>query len=81
MTNPMMGNGNPMLQMLQMARSGQNPMQMIYQMAGQNPQIQQFVQNIQGKNPQQLRQMAENLAAERGTTLSEVAKQLGIRMR
>lgn len=83
MMNPMQmrGTGPPMMRLLQMARSGQNPMQMIYQMAGQNPQIQQFVQNIQGKNPQQLRQMAENLAAERGTTLSEVAKQLGIRMR
>ena len=31
-----------------------------------------------GKTPQQMRQMAENMAKERGLDLNDVARQLGI---
>lgn len=64
--------------MLQMARNGGNPMQMLQQMAGQNPQAAQAMRLIQGKNPQQLRQIAENMAKERGVDLNQIARQMGV---
>ena len=64
--------------MLQMARNGGNPMQMLQQMAGQNPQAAQAMRLIQGKNPQQLRQIAENMAKERGISIDDLARQLGV---
>ena len=67
---------NPMMAMLQMARNGGNPMQMLQQMAGQNPQAAQAMRLIQGKNPQQLRQTAENMAKQRGTSVEEGAGNL-----
>ena len=82
MLGPMMQNGagGPM-QMLQMLMGGQgNPMQMIQQMAQGNPQMQQVLNSIQGKGPDQLREMAENLAKERGTSIEEVAKKFGMNM-
>ena len=64
--------------MLQMARNGGNPMQMLQQMAGQNPQAAQAMRLIQGTNPQQLRQIAENMAKERGVDLNQIARQMGV---
>lgn len=64
--------------MLQMARNGGNPMQMLQQMAGQNPQAAQAMRLIQGKNPHQLRQIAENMAKERGVDLNQIARQMGV---
>ena len=72
---------NPMMAMLQMARNGGNPMQMLQQMAGQNPQAAQAMRLIQGKNPQQLRQTAENMAKQRGTSVEEIARQFGLPMK
>lgn len=69
---------NPMMAMLQMARNGGNPMQMLQQMAGQNPQAAQAMRLIQGKNLQQLRQIAENMAKERGVDLNQIAQQMGV---
>ena len=63
-------------QLARMMQGGGNPMQLLQQMAGQNPQMAGFLQTIQGKSPQQLRQMAENLAKERGTSIQEVAGKL-----
>lgn len=74
----MMPMNNPMLAILQMARSGQNPMSLMQQLAKQNPQMSQVMQMLNGKTPQQLRSMAENMAKERGTTLDDVARQLGL---
>lgn len=74
----MMQRNNPMAMMMQMMRSGGNPNAMLQQMANQNPQVRQFMQMINGKSPQQLRQIAENVAKERGVTLEYVAQQLGI---
>lgn len=85
--NPMMNNpmgqmmqNNHIMQMMNIARSGGNPMQLIQQMAGRNPQAAQFVQMVQGKNVQQLQTMAENIAKERGTTIQQVAQQLGMQI-
>lgn len=71
---------NPIMALVNAARSGGNPMQLMQQMAMQDPRIAQAQQMIQGKSPQQLRQMAENMARERGTTVQDVARGLGIRI-
>lgn len=69
---------NPLMQMVGLLQSGGNPMQMLQQMAMQNPQAAQAMKMIRGKSPQELRQMAENMAKERGTTLDAVAQSLGL---
>lgn len=71
---------NPIMVLVNAARSGGNPMQLMQQMAMQDPRIAQAQQMIQGKSPQQLRTMAENMARERGTTVQDVARGLGIRI-
>lgn len=75
--NPLMN--NPAMQLLSMARNGGgNPMQLLQQMAGQNPQAAQVMRMIRGKTPQQLRTMAANMCRERGTSIEEVARQMGL---
>lgn len=69
---------NPILQMVNIARNGGNPMAIMQQMAKRNPQVNQVMQMMKGKNPAQLKSMAENIAKERGTTIEDVAQQLGI---
>lgn len=68
---------NPMMFLMQAVRSG-NPMGMLQRLAGQNPQVSQAMRMMQGKSPQQLQQMAQNMANERGVSLNDVAQQLGI---
>ena len=68
----MMPMNNPMMAMMQMMQSGRNPMQLLQQMAGQNPQAAQAMR---------LRQTAENMAKQRGTSIEEIARQLGIPMK
>lgn len=74
----MMQMNSPLFQMINMARSGGNPMQMMQQMAQSNPRVNQVMQMMNGKNPQQLRAMCENMCKERGTTIEQVAQQMGI---
>ena len=69
---------NNFMQLVALAKSGGNPMGMIQQMSQGNPQMAQAMQYIQGKSPQQLQQIAMNMAKERGTTVEQVARQLGI---
>lgn len=69
---------NPMIQMVGMLRNGKDPRQFLMQMAQNNPQVRRVMQMMQGKSPAELRQMADNIAAERGTTVEDVARQLGI---
>lgn len=76
----MMQTNNPMLQMMGMLRSGRNPNAILQSMAMNNPQVRQVMQMMNGKTPEQLRQMANNMAAERGTTVEDIARQLGIQI-
>ncbi len=75
MMNPM---NNPLNMMMNAIRSGGNPMAIAQQLAQTNPQVRQAMQMINGKSPAQLKQMAENMAKERGVSLNDVARQLGI---
>lgn len=76
--NPM--NNNPLMALMQFARSGGNPMQMLSQMAARDPRAAQAMKLIQGKSTQQLRQVAENMAKERGTSVEEIARQMGMNL-
>ena len=69
---------NPMMQIVGMLRNGTDPKRLLMQMAQNNPQVRQVMQMMQGKSPEELRRMADNIAAERGTTVEDVARQLGI---
>lgn len=68
---------NNLMGLVQMMRNGGNPMVMIQQMAGRDPRMAQAMNIIGGKSPEQLRTIAENMAKERGTSVEQVAKQLG----
>lgn len=69
---------NPMIGLINLARSGGNPMALMQQIAGRNPRMQQAYSMIQGKTPEQLKQMAENMAKERGMTVEQIAKNIGL---
>lgn len=66
--------------LIQAFQTNQNPAGMLEQMARSNPMVNRALQMTSGKSPQQLRQMAENMAHERGTTLEQLAQQMGIRL-
>lgn len=51
----------------------------IQQMATTNPQMQQALGMMQGKDINQIMQMAQNMAAERGTTVEDIAKSIGLK--
>lgn len=69
---------NPLNMMLNALRRGGNPMQIAQQMANTNPQMRQFYNMVNGKSTAELKQMAENMAKERGVSINDVARQLGI---
>ena len=69
---------NPVMSMLSAMQSGRNPSLILRQLANTNPQARQVMQMVSGKSPDQLRQMAENLAANQGTSIEDVARSLGI---
>lgn len=64
--------------MINLARNGGDPRNMLAQMARSNPEIARAHQMLSGKNAQQLQQIAENMARERGTTVDQIARQLGL---
>lgn len=72
---------NPMMQILQLMQNGGNPMTMLHQMTGNNPMVNQLMQSMQGKSPDALRQMAMNIAKERGIDLDQFAQQFGMKIK
>lgn len=72
---------NRMMQVLQLMRNGGNPMTMLNQMTGNNPMVGQLMQSMQGKSPDALRQMAMNIAKERGIDLEQFAQQFGMKIK
>ena len=69
---------NPLMMLVQTMRGGGDPRQLRQKMAGQNPQESKALKMIQGENPPQLKTMAENMAKERGVSINDIARQLGI---
>lgn len=63
---------------IQMMHSGRDPMKFIQNAAASDPKMSQAMGMMRGKSPQQLRQMAENMAAERGLSINDILRQLGV---
>ena len=69
---------NPIMQIQQLMQAGRNPNAVLQILAQNNPQARQGMQMVNGKNSAQLELMARNMAKERGTTIEDVARSLGI---
>lgn len=72
-----------LMQLVGAMKSSRNPMGVLEQIMGQNagnPQIAQAMKLINGKNPTQLRQVAENMARERGIDLGQLASGMGLNL-
>lgn len=65
--------------MMQAAQRGMSPTQ-FFQQYGQDPQVAPLAKIAQGKNRDQLMQTASNMAQQRGTSLEEVSRAMGIPM-
>ena len=70
---------NPM-QLIQMLRNGGNPNQLIAMAAQRNPALRQAMQMVNGRTPEQVRDMAYDLAKQRGVDLNQLAQKLGIHL-
>lgn len=70
---------NPAVQLAALLRNGGNPMRMMQQMAARDPRAALAMKMTQGKNAGQLRQMAMNMAQERGVDLNQLVSQLGFK--
>lgn len=79
MVQKTMGN-NPVFALMNAMRNGGNPQALLQQMAKSNPQVAQVMNMVSGKSPAELESFARNVAKERGTTLEQVAQQLGIQI-
>lgn len=73
MNNPLAN--NPVMALMQIARNGGNPLRAIQELAMRDPRAAQANRIIQGKSPAQLRQIAENMARERGMDLNQILGQ------
>ena len=67
---------NPMQMIMQQAMRGMSPAAIVDRIGG--PQARQAREIISGKNQEQLRQIAQNMAAQRGVDLNALAQQLGV---
>lgn len=71
---------NPLAQIMQMMQGGQNPIAILDMLSGVSPQVRQVRDMMRGKSPAELEQMARNMARERGTTIEDIARSLGIQV-
>ena len=71
---------NPMAQIMNAIQNGMNPNQIAMQLARQNPAVQQAMQFMNGKTPQQIQHEAQQMAAQHGVNLSQLAQQLGVQL-
>ena len=76
----MMPMNNPIAQMQQLLAAGRNPNSIFQMMVNSNPQARQVMNMMSGKTPAQLEQMARNMARERGPTIEDVARSMGIQI-
>ena len=76
----MMNQNNTMAQIMQMMQGGQNPTAILDMLSGVSPQVRQVKDIMRGKSSAELEQMARNMARERGTTIEDIARSLGIQV-
>ena len=69
---------NPMAMLMQMMRTRNgNPAPLLEQLARQNPAMRQAMDMTRGKSPQEIRQIADNMARQRGTTVEDILRRMG----
>lgn len=71
---------SPLMQLGSMLAFGKSPEQAVQILARQNPQVQQAMKMLSGKNPAELERIARNMAKERGTTIEDIARSMGIQI-
>ena len=69
---------NPLMNLGAFLQAGKTPQQALALIMQSNPQARQLAEMMRGKTPAQLEQMARNMARERGTTIEDVARSMGI---
>ena len=72
------GQVNPMQIVMNQFVNGMSPMAILNRMSG--PQVNQAKSLIGGKSEDQLRQIAMNMAKQRGIDLNNLAQQMGINL-
>ena len=75
-----MMNNNPINQIMNALQQGVNPNQIAMQLAQNNPSVRQAMQLVNGKTPEQVRDMAFQMAKQRGVDLYQLARNMGIQL-
>lgn len=70
---------NPM-QLIQMIRGGGDPTQILTQMSRTNPMVGQVMRMTNGKTPNEMRNMAQEMARQRGVDLNQLAESMGLKL-
>jgi hypothetical protein len=81
MNNGSINNGKPVypiMQLLSIIRNGGNPAPILNLIVQQNPLAGQMIRVLSSKSYEDQRRFVENLCKERGTTVEDVARSLGI---
>ena len=71
---------NPMAQIMNAIQRGISPNQIAMRLARQDPAIQQAMQFMNGKTPQQIQREVQQMAAQQGFDLNQIAQQLGVQL-
>lgn len=71
---------NPMAQIMAAIQRGITPNQIAMRLAQQNPAVRQAMQFMNGKLPQQIQREVQQMAAQNGVNLNQLAQQLGIQL-
>lgn len=69
---------NNVQQIFQAVQNGADPNMIIMQLAKNNPVFQQALRMANGRTPDQIRDMATQMAQQRGIDVNQFAQQLGI---
>ena len=69
---------SPISQIAKLLQTGNSPNAVFQMLVQNNPKAQQAMQMLNGKTPQQVEQLVRNMCAERGTTVENLARSLGI---
>ena len=70
---------NPM-QLIQLIQGGGNPIQMLNQMSRTNPMVGQVLRMTNGRTPNEMRNMAQEIARQRGVDLNQLAESMGLKL-
>lgn len=71
---------NPMAQIMGAIQRGINPNQIAMQLIQNDPAVRQAADLMNGRTPNQIRDMAQQMAAQRGVDLNQLAQQLGVQL-